>query len=69
VSPEPLVAGKMNCRGLAREGRARGSGAYRGPLLFGGPADLVGPVALRRRLAPGLPLSTSGCPIERYVSK
>jgi hypothetical protein len=23
VSPEPLVAGKMNCRGMAREGRAR----------------------------------------------
>jgi len=38
-------------------------------LLFGSPADPVGPVALRPRLAPGLPLSMSGRPIEGHHSK
>jgi hypothetical protein len=37
-------------------------------LLFGGPADRVGPVALRPRLAPGLPLSTSGCSASATLS-
>jgi hypothetical protein len=36
--------------------QGRNECVHRGrPLLFGGPADLMGPVALRPRIAPGLP--------------
>jgi len=44
-------------------------GAWWRPLLFGGPADRVGPMALRPRFAPGLPLSTSGCSVRFTLTK
>jgi hypothetical protein len=44
-------------------------GACWRPLLFGGLADRVGPMALRPRLAPGLPLSTSECSVRLTLTK